>query len=113
MPENLSRLSRLSRFVAAMLMLGACLNSAAEAHKLKHHRIRHSAVQQPLESAPPVYGRLVMNPAFNIACMTRDRSERALPCDQPVWVYGTPCEIDLGLGRYAPCDAVRRPRDAR
>lgn len=49
-------------------------------------------------------GRLVYQPAFNIACQTNYRSTRALPCDQPVWVYGSPCEIDLGLGRYRPCD---------
>jgi hypothetical protein len=46
----------------------------------------------------------VMHPANNIACNTPYRSTRALPCDQPVWVYGRPCEIDLGLGRYRSCD---------
>ena len=49
-------------------------------------------------------GRLVLHPASNIACMTWDRATRALPCDQPVWVYGSPCEIDLGLGRYRSCE---------
>jgi hypothetical protein len=54
--------------------------------------------------APYGGGRLVLHPASNIACMTPYRSTRALPCDQPVWVYGSPCEVDLGLGRYRSCD---------
>jgi hypothetical protein len=45
-----------------------------------------------------------LHPASNIACNTPFRSTRALPCDQPVWVYGSPCEIDLGLGRYRSCN---------
>ena len=28
----------------------------------------------------------------------------AIPCDQSVWVYGSPCGVDLGLGRYRSCD---------
>ena len=48
-------------------------------------------------------GRQVLHPAWSFACMTRDRATRALPCDQPIWVYGSPCEVDLGLGRYRPC----------
>ena len=50
-----------------------------------------------------VTGRLVAHPAWSFACMTRDRATRALPCDQPVWVYGSPCEVDLGRGRYRAC----------
>ena len=49
-------------------------------------------------------GRLVLHPALNIACMTPYQATRALPCDQPVWVYGSPCEVDLGLGRYRSCE---------
>ena len=45
-----------------------------------------------------------MNPAWNIACNTRDGGTRALPCNQPVWVYGSPCEIGLGRGYYRNCD---------
>ena len=45
-----------------------------------------------------------MRPAWNIACNTRDSGTRALPCNQPVWVYGSPCEIGLGRGFYRNCD---------
>jgi hypothetical protein len=89
---------------AAVLILGFG-NGSANAHKMrKHHHPAYVIQDQvpPVSSAP--YGRLVAHPALNIACMTRDRATRALPCDQPVWVYGSPCEVDLGLGRYRSCD---------
>jgi hypothetical protein len=93
--------------LAAILAFGAG-NSWADADKAPRHH-RHSRVvsyQEPaVVPAPPTYGgRLVLHPANNIACMTPYQSTRALPCDQPVWVYGSPCEIDLGLGRYRSCD---------
>ena len=92
--------------LAAVLALGgdngwAMANKAAWHHRYPHLvRVREPAVVP----APYGGGRLVLHPASNIACMTRDRATRALPCDQPVWVYGSPCEIDLGLGRYKSCD---------
>jgi hypothetical protein len=91
--------------LAAIVALG-CSNGLANAHKARTHHHHPYVVQdepQPYFAAPSG-GRLVLHPASNIACMTRDRATRALPCDQPVWVYGSPCEIDLGLGRYRSCD---------
>src|SRR6266478_5850826 len=74
--------------------------------KARHHR--HAQVAgyqaQPVSPAPSGGPTLVLHPASNIACNTPYRATRALPCDQPVWVYGNPCEIDLGLGRYRSCD---------
>jgi hypothetical protein len=91
--------------LAAILALGG--NGWANAHKAPRHH-RHADIvryqEQPVAPAPYGGGRLVLHPASNIACMTRDRATRALPCDQPVWVYGSPCEVDLGLGRYRSCD---------
>jgi len=88
--------------LAAIFALGS--NGGASAHQsVRHHRHQHIVrYQEPPVS--PYGGRLVMHPAENIACDTPYRSTRALPCDQPVWVYGSPCEVDLGLGRYRSCD---------
>lgn len=90
--------------LAAALLLGAISAAAADGHAARRHHHGHAAL--PVARAPESFGggRLVMNPSFNIACQTRDRATRALPCDQPVWVYGSPCEIDLGLGRWRDCD---------
>jgi hypothetical protein len=90
--------------LAAILALGSS-PGWTNAHT-RHHRhaymVRYQ--EQPVLPAPYGGGRLVLHPASNIACNTRDRATRALPCDQPVWVYGSPCEVDLGLGRYRSCD---------
>jgi len=69
-----------------------------------HHAQMARYQQQPVAPAPYDGPTLVLHPASNIACNTPFRSTRALACDQPVWVYGSPCEIDLGLGRYRSCD---------
>jgi hypothetical protein len=78
----------------------------AKAKTTQKHRSLHGARYKVRAEHPPLSaaGRLVSHPAFNIACQTRDRAIRALPCDQPVWVYGSPCEIDLGLGLWRNCD---------
>ena len=92
--------------LAAIFALGSG-NGWAVAHKAPRHRHHAHLVryqEQPVSPAPFGGGRLVLHPASNIACNTRDRATRALLCDQPVWVYGSPCEIDLGLGRYRSCD---------
>jgi hypothetical protein len=91
--------------LAAVLALGTS-NGWADAHKSRRHHHPAYIVQDDPEiiARAPNGGRLVMHPALNIACNTKYRSTRALPCDQPVWVYGSPCEVDLGLGRYRPCD---------
>ena len=72
----------------------------------RHHRhahiVRYQA--QPVSPAPYDGPTLVLHPAQNIACDTPFRATRALPCDQPVWVYGSPCEIGLGRGFYRNCD---------
>jgi hypothetical protein len=90
--------------LATVLVLGTG-NGLASAHKARrhHHYIAREEVQT-IVPAPYGGGRLVLHPASNIACDTPYRSTRALPCDQPVWVYGSPCEVDLGLGRYRSCD---------
>jgi len=92
--------------LAAILALGSS-NGWADAHRAPRHH-RHARIveypEPPVLPAPYGGARLVLHPASNIACMTPYRSTRALPCDQPVWVYGSPCEVDLGLGRYRSCD---------
>ena len=92
--------------LAAVLMLGTG-SAWASAHKARRHHHHAYIVRDEAPIVPPAPyggGRLVMHPASNIACDTPYRATRALPCDQPVWVYGSPCEIDLGLGRYRSCD---------
>jgi hypothetical protein len=92
--------------LAAVLTLGTG-NSWADVSKMaRHHRHAHSVQYrpQPVPVAPYAGPTLVLHPASNIACNTPYRATRALPCDQPVWVYGHPCEIDLGLGRYRSCE---------
>jgi hypothetical protein len=92
--------------LACVVAFGAG-HARADAYKAPrhHHHARGVQYQEPNFSPVP-YGvpTLVLHPASNIACDTPYRATRALPCDQPVWVYGSPCEIDLGLGRYRSCD---------
>jgi len=92
--------------LVAVLAFGTS-NGFADGHKARRHH--HDAyvvrAEQPIVPPAPYSGpTLVLHPASNIACNTPYRATRALPCDQPVWVYGHPCEIDLGLGRYRSCD---------
>jgi hypothetical protein len=91
--------------LAAVLALGSS-QGWADGHKIHRHHHRAYIVQDDPEIAARSSngGRLVLHPASNIACDTKYRSTRAIPCDQPVWVYGSPCEVDLGLGRYRSCD---------
>jgi hypothetical protein len=91
--------------IAAVLVLGIG-NGFADAPKARRHNHHAHIVSYEPQGAPPApYNgpTLVLHPANNIACNTPYRSARALPCDQPVWVYGSPCEVDLGLGRYRSC----------
>jgi hypothetical protein len=91
--------------IIAVVVLGTS-SGFADAHKGRKHRHHTRVVRDEVRTVlpAPYGGRLVLHPAQNIACNTIYRSTRALPCDQPVWVYGSPCEIDLGLGRYRSCD---------
>jgi hypothetical protein len=92
--------------LAAILVLGTG-SALADTHKARRHHHRAYIIRDEAQIVPPAPyrgGRLVLHPAQNIACNTIYRSTRALPCDQPVWVYGSPCEVDLGLGRYRSCD---------
>lgn len=100
---------RPSVIVAAILLIGSASAVLADGpawnKKARHRHVHAAQVVAPLPPPPSVYGaRLVTHPAWNIACNTRDSGTRALPCNQPVWVYGSPCEISLGLGRYRNCD---------
>jgi hypothetical protein len=89
--------------ILAVLVLGI-ESASANGYKARRHYPDYVVAQPQAGPVNQFGGRLVYHPAFNIACQTRYSSTRALPCDQPVWVYGSPCEIDLGLGRYRPCD---------
>jgi len=97
---------RLSLIAAAAMFISSAPASSADAPAQSKSRHRHLyAVPAVMPPTPSVFGgRLVMNPAWNIACNTRDSGTRALPCNQPVWVYGSPCEIGLGRGYYRNCD---------
>jgi hypothetical protein len=90
--------------VRTIMMLAALLALGVDAASAKSHAHKHH-VRTVVEPVPAPYaGTYVLHPAHNIACDTRYRSTRALPCDQPVWVYGNVCEIDLGLGFYRQCE---------
>jgi hypothetical protein len=94
-------LMRILVLLAALLTVGTDFASAKSRH-WQGRQVRATAVKP---SAVPYTGpTLVLHPASNIACNTPYRATRPLPCDQPVWVYGRPCEIDFGLGRYRSCD---------
>jgi hypothetical protein len=92
--------------IPAILVLGIGNGFADGPKARRHHHHPHIVRYEPQGAPPASYNgpTLVLHPANNIACNTPYRSTRALPCDQPVWVYGSPCEIDLGLGRYRSCD---------
>jgi len=96
-------LLRTLSIVCALLLFGIATASATTQKVRRHY---HDYVVVVPDSTPVnrFGGRLVYHPASNIACDTRYRSTRGLPCDQPVWVYGSPCEVDLGLGRSRPCE---------
>jgi hypothetical protein len=92
--------------LACVLAFGTS-NGFADSYKARrhHHHAYVARAEPPVVPPAPYRGpTLVLHPASNIACNTPYRATRALPCDQPVWVYGHPCEIDLGLGRYRSCD---------
>lgn len=91
--------------VSIVLAFAPVSGANAASHKHKHHRAAMPYFEP--EYATLNGGRLVYHPASNIACNDVDKATRAIPCNQPVWVYGSPCEIDLGLGRSRPCDDPR------
>jgi hypothetical protein len=91
-----------SLLLLAALLAATPMAASASSHHLRRHPLRASLV--PPAPVPYSGPTLVLHPASNIACDTPFRSTRALPCDQPVWVYGNPCEIDLGLGRSRRCE---------
>lgn len=87
----------------SVLLIGTG-NAYATAQKMRRHHHDYVVVVPDSSPVNQFGGRLVYHPASNIACDTRYRATRGLPCDQPVWVYGSPCEVDLGLGRSRRCD---------
>jgi hypothetical protein len=89
--------------VRTITIVAALLSLAVDAASAKSQHIRKHPIRPSVVSAPYA-GTYVLHPAQNIACDTPYRSTRELPCDQPVWVYGNVCEIDLGLGRYRRCE---------
>jgi hypothetical protein len=99
-------MTRIIITLVAVLALGISHGFADEQKVRSHHHHAKIVRGEPaiVPSAPYSGPTLVLHPANNIACNTPYRSTRALPCDQPVWVYGSPCEVDLGLGRYRSCD---------
>ena len=92
-------LMRFILLLTALLTAGIDVASA----KSRHRQGRQASAVEP-SPAPYSGPTLVLHPASNIACNTPYRAARALPCDQPVWVYGTPCEIGLGRGFYRNCN---------
>jgi hypothetical protein len=91
--------------ISVLLAFVPASRAAAAAHKHRHHRMTTRYFAPEYETLNG--GRLVYHLASNIACNDVDKATRAIPCNQPVWVYGSPCEIDLGLGRSRPCDEPR------
>jgi hypothetical protein len=91
-------------FMRTILILAALLVLSVDVAAAKSPHARKAQPRARVVESAPYAGTLVLHPASNIACDTPYRATRALPCDQPVWVYGRPCEIDLGLGRYRSCD---------
>jgi hypothetical protein len=99
----------LTRTIAALAIALASIPAfgSSDAFAGGHHTRRHHHHAYAVPDVPPApYSgpTLVLHPAANIACDTPYRATRALPCDQPAWVYGRPCEIDMGLGRSRSCD---------
>ena len=63
---------------AALVVISASAIYADALKPTKHHHKAHAA--QSVAPASHFGGRLVTHPAWNIACQTRDRAIRALPC---------------------------------
>jgi hypothetical protein len=87
-----------------ILTFAALLTLSVDAASARSHYARGYRTPATVVAPAPYAGTYVLHPAHNIACDTPYRSTRALPCDQPVWVYGNVCEVDLGLGFYRPCE---------
>jgi len=89
------------------LVIGSSSAALAEVNQTKKHRAATHVVQKVRQPVVPLSyygGRLVNHPAHNIACNTPESGSRWLPCDQSAWVYGSPCEVDMGSRRTRPCD---------
>ena len=82
--------------VAGIMMVSSSSRALADpevgARRAPAHGPRH----------PPAR-RLVRHPAWNFACQSPYYLSGGRRCDHPVWVYGSPCEIDLGWRRWKPC----------
>ena len=92
------------------IVLGAVLVlagiTAADAESASIRRPRHARVvhASPTVAAPVVpSARLVRHPAWTFACEAAYGPNRGPACDIPIWVYGSPCEVDIGWGRSRPC----------
>jgi hypothetical protein len=51
----------------------------------------------------PADGRQVNHPAWSFGCAEPDVAVRGIPCDEPIYVYGAPCEVGVGPGQSRPC----------
>lgn len=84
--------------LAGLLVLGSASSVLADHDGSKNRRhVGEARIERSL-------GRLVRHPAWSFACQSPYYYVGGMRCDQPIWVYGSPCEVDLGRGRWKPCD---------
>jgi hypothetical protein len=96
----------ISSAAAIGFMCGVTTAAMAETGNIRYQQ---DAAFYPPQQAAVAGGRQINHPAWSFACAERDVSERIIPCDQPIWVYGSPCEVGTGVqGQTAPCGGWRR-----
>jgi hypothetical protein len=59
---------------------------------------------------PASEGRQVDHPAWSFGCAESDVGTRAIPCDEPIYVYGQPCEVGTGIDQWRQCTPTREGR---
>ncbi len=59
-------------------------------------------------------GQQVDHPAWSFGCAEADVAIRAVPCDEPVYVYGGPCQVGTGRpDQPKPCEATHAKREEK